>query len=153
MSKDRVCPAASECHQAGHPAAGGVSVKDAHEYIEHQNFVLLLRNAIRHAGETAQIDFDDKKFSFVGEWGEKVFNLDTIYREYCTVPLAERGQALRNYARCWFSDRKKSQPCSRMPFSIFSPSCKLGLTSNSGDSTSDSRAGSQAGHPWNGHFE
>ncbi len=69
-------------------------------------FARLLLDAIRKAGETVAIRYDAEEFRLVVEGEKRFFNLGNIYQEYCATPSAKRRQALRHYARSWFSNRK-----------------------------------------------
>src|SRR5262245_18816629 len=73
-----------------------------------KKFARLLADAIKQAGETVAIRYDAEEFRLVVEGEEKrFFNLANIYREYCAMPSAKRGQALRHYVRSWFANRKR----------------------------------------------
>src|SRR5262249_20837874 len=67
-------------------------------------FAGLLLDAIKKAGETADIRYDAEGFRLVVEGQEKrSVNLANLYQEYCAADSAKREQALR---RC----RQKCHP-------------------------------------------
>lgn len=70
-------------------------------------FARLMLDAIRRAGEKADIRYDQNQFRLATSGEETgMLNLDNAYREYCDAPKDKKPDVVRRFVRCWFSRGK-----------------------------------------------
>jgi hypothetical protein len=67
----------------------------------------MMRDAIRKAGEQAEIHYHPEEFRLTAEGeGSHIFNLENAYREYCAADEGARRVIVRNFVRGWFTPQK-----------------------------------------------
>ncbi len=65
-------------------------------------FVRLVTEALRQAGETAQLHYDREAFSLRTEGqAQRIFWLTNVYKEFCAAGPEQRQGLLRNFVRSW----------------------------------------------------
>jgi hypothetical protein len=65
-------------------------------------FVRLVTEALRRAGETAKLHYDRDAFSLRSEGqAQRIFWLSNVYKEFCTARPEQRQVLLRNFVRSW----------------------------------------------------
>ncbi len=65
-------------------------------------FVRLVSDALRKAGETAKLHYDREAFSLSAEGqAQRIFWLNNVYKEYCAARPDHRPGLLRNVVRSW----------------------------------------------------
>jgi uncharacterized protein YtpQ (UPF0354 family) len=67
-----------------------------------------LAEALRQAGETVPIRYDQSSFRLVAEGeDQRELHLSAVYDEFCSAQSAERESVFRNIVRGWFAYRKE----------------------------------------------
>jgi len=67
-----------------------------------EKFVRVVTEALRQAGETAELHYDREAFSLRAEGdAQRIFWLNNVYNEYCAAPPDQRQMLLRNFIRSW----------------------------------------------------
>jgi hypothetical protein len=70
-------------------------------------FARLVADAVRRAGEAAEVRYDPGEFRLTAEGeGKQIFNLENAYREYCAAEPGQRRGLLRHFVRSWFAHHK-----------------------------------------------
>lgn len=72
-------------------------------------FAKLLRDAIRRAGETSEIIYDQEGFRLHNGGDEsRIVFLGNAYQEYCSAPTEKREETLSRWVRHWFSSQQET---------------------------------------------
>src|SRR5205807_411163 len=78
---------------------------------EKEAFARLMADAIRQAGEAAELHYDADAFSLQAAAGRgNVFYLSNAFAEHAAAPPEGRPAVLRRFVRTWFSCRTKEVP-------------------------------------------
>jgi uncharacterized protein YtpQ (UPF0354 family) len=82
-------------------------MQDTDNHDEKDVFAKFVIDRLREVGVTNPIDYDAEQFQLQveGEKGSVLF-LNNAYREYCSLPVEHRSQAVRRFVRGWLQANK-----------------------------------------------
>ena len=82
-------------------------MSDSNSVDDQNAFAQFVIDRLREVGVTNPIEYDAEQFQLQveGEKGSVLF-LNNAYREYCSLPVENRSQAVRRFVRGWLQANK-----------------------------------------------